>query len=573
MNSAYNIIFTNDSAVGTLMTLALLALLSLLLFRISLVGLFGPLTVVVLSIILVLGLMGAVGWPITLFFGITPTLLCAVGVAQSVHIIIEYQRHYATSGSRQKAVQSAISKVGGACLMAALTTAFGFLVMYVSELKSLSQMALYSAVGVMLTLVFSVSLLVVFLAGGKSKDEANTDKSTTQNSGVNKTVERAVEFCINLNLNHGKTLITTGIVLLAISIVGLTQLKIDFNFLTEFKEHVDWRIDTEKAEEEMGGILNVAYIIDTGKTDGVKDPELLKAIDQLQTYASSLPFVKKTFSVVDIQKDLNRSFHGDDKEWYQVPLQQDLVAQYFLVYEISGGDELEDYVTPDFSSTVLELRVEITESSNVLALMQSIREYAQKNPLPGAEIRETGIGLMWIKIADYIGDTQIYGYSLIFIGIAVFLCIAFGSIRVGLLTMIPNVAPVVVVLGYMGLTGMYLDYMKLLLATIAIGIAVDDSIHLVTRFRRQFFLTGNYQKAMTLAMRDVGPALIITTLILIGAFSCYMLSDMQVITSFGLLLSLSIAVALIADLLFMPALLMAVKPFGKESDPDTHKEI
>jgi predicted RND superfamily exporter protein len=153
--------------------------------------------------------------------------------------------------------------------------------------------------------------------------------------------------------------------------------------------------------------------------------------------------------------------------------------------------------------------------------------------------------------------------------IAVVLCIAFGSIKVGLLAMIPNLAPVIVVLGVMGWADIHLDYMKLLLATIAISIAVDDTIHLVIRFRKAFLATGNYPAALQQSMRDVGPALTITTIILVGAFSCYLLSNMAVIASFGVLLSIAIVVALLADLLFMPALLLVTKPFGAEFVPQT----
>ncbi|GAB3375011.1 MMPL family transporter [Spongiibacter taiwanensis] len=559
MNAAYNYIFTEDTAIGTLLTLAMLAVMSALLFRVSWLGLLGPLAVVLLSTILVLAVMGIFGWVIGLFFGIVPTLLCAVGVAQSVHIILEFQRELAVTGDRKKSVEKAIGKVGGACLLAALTTAFGFLVMSVSHLKVLSEMAMYAAAGVMFTLIFSISLLVVFLAGGK--------KSASKKPaalGVNRWVLAAVQWCIRQNLSRPKTLLGMGGAVIVVSVAGLSLLRTDFNFLTEFKPHVEWRQHTEKAESVMGGILNFAYLIDTGKADGVKDPELLHALDRLQQYAESLPRVKKTYSVVDIQKDLNRSFHGDDKSWYRVPDDRALIGQYFLVYEISGGKELEDFVSRDYATAVLELRIEIMESSEVRKIMNAIDQYLEENPLPGADVRKTGIGLMWIKIADYIADTQLYGYSLIFVGIALFLCIAFGSIKVGLLTMIPNILPVVAVMGLMGWLDMHLDYMKLLLATIAIGIAVDDSIHLVTRFRHRFKETGNYAKAMEQALEDVGPALIITTLILLGAFACYQFSNMAVIADFGLLLSVSIASALIADLLFMPALLMLTKPFGKE---------
>ena len=318
----------------------------------------------------------------------------------------------------------------------------------------------------------------------------------------------------------------------------------------------------------MGGILNVTYIIDTDDNEGVKRPDVLKAIEGIQQFAESQSLVKKAYSVVDIQKDLNRSFHGDDPAWYRLPEERNLIAQYFLVYEMSGGEELQEFVSQDYSRTVMELRVEMTGSAAITELLKTIDDYIAANPIPNAEIRKTGIGLMWVKMGEYIADTQLYGYSLIFIIVAGFLCLAFGSVKVGMLAMIPNLAPVIVVLGLMGWLGIHLDYMKLLLATIAIGIAVDDTLHLVIRFRRCFLQTGNYRRALEDAMRDVGPALLITTVILLGAFSCYLLSNLAIVSSFGILLSVAITVALLADMLFMPALLLITKPFGPEFEPE-----
>ncbi|MDF1691377.1 MAG: MMPL family transporter [Zhongshania sp.] len=565
MNSAYNHVFMEDAAIGTAVTLVILAILSAILFRASVIALLGPLAVVLLSIVMVMGMMGAFGWVLGLFFGIVPTLICAVGVAQAVHILLEFQRAYGETGDRKASVKAAIAKVGGACLLASITTAVGFLVMTVSQLKGLSEMALYAASGVIFTFLLSMTLLVVVLSFGKPSNVKARPEQVK--ATVLPVILRAVEACIAVNLKRPMTLLALGGAVLLVSFIGLAQIKVDFNFLEDFKPHVEWRQDTELAESVMGGILNVTYIIDTNDAEGVKRPDLLKAIESVQNFAESQPLVKKAYSVVDIQKDLNRSFHGDDPAWYRLPDARDLIAQYFLVYEISGGEELQEFVSQDYSRTVMELRVEMTGSAAITELLKTIDDYIAANPLPNAQVRKTGIGLMWVKMGEYIAETQLYGYSLIFIMVAGFLCVAFGSVKVGMLAMIPNLAPVIVVLGVMGWLGIHLDYMKLLLATIAIGIAVDDTLHLVIRFRRCFLQTGNYRRALEDAMRDVGPALVITTVILIGAFSCYLLSNMAIISSFGVLLCVAISVALLADMLFMPALLLITKPFGPEFEP------
>ena len=571
MNSAYNVLIGNDSAIITLVTLGLIVVLSMVLFRATPAGIFGPITVVILSLVLTVGFIGFIGWDIGLFFAMIPTLICAVGVAQSVHILLEFQRVYTETGDRNGAVKASLRKVGGPCLMAALTTAAGFFVMTVSELKALSELAVYSSVGVLITFLLSVSLLIVFIA--RSPKSANkSNKKSTEKAGkrrgmaINPLVLWIVDRAVVADLKHRYIVLAVSAVIIIFSLVGLTKLKVDFNFLKEFKPHVEWRQHTELAERVMGGILNVTYIIDTKTENGVKNPKLLQAVEGVQRYAEQHPLVKKSFSITDVIKDLNRSFNGDDLDYHVIPDANNLVAQYFLVYEMSGGDELDDVVSLDFSRTVLEFRVEITEASNILALLNEIDTYLEEHPIPGAEVRKTGIGLMWVKIAEYIGDTQMKSYALVFAMVATFMCISFGSIRVGMLSMIPNLAPVVITLGIMGWIGVHLDYMKLLLATIAIGIAVDDTIHLVTRYRARFLQTGNYELALQKSLSDVGPALVVTSIILVGSFSSYLFGNTTILSSFGVLLGAAISIALLADLFLMPVLILVLKPFGEEFD-------
>lgn len=568
MNTAYNLVISEDVTFILLVALFLIVIVSMLLFRVTLVGILGPITVVLMSVVMTVGFVGFLGWSLGLMFSMVPTLICAVGVAQSVHILLEFQRALPYSNSKSEAVRASLKKVGGPCLMAALTTAAGFLVMYVSELRGLRELAIYSSFGVLITFVFSVTLLLVFLSGDKKKNVEKESKVT-----IHPAISWIVKHCIRINIANTKLVVGISAFILLFSFIGASQLKIDFNFLTEFKPHVEWRQHTEIAESVMGGILGVTYIIDTKTADGIKNVELLHALEKLQRFSEQQPLVKKTFSVTDIIKDLNQSFNGDDPSFHRIPENQQLVAQYFLVYELSGGEELEELVSLDFSRSVLEFRVEITEASNIIALLNSVDAYLEENPIPGAEIRKTGIGLMWVNIANYIGNTQIASYSLVFTMILLFMTITFGSLKIGLLSMIPNLAPVVFTIGMMGWMGIHLDYMKLLLATTAIGIAVDDTIHLISRYRSRFMELGDYQQALEKSLSDVGPALIITSAILVVSFSSYLFGDTTVMASFGILLSTAITTALLSDLFLMPAIILWLKPFGAEFVPEASQRI
>ena len=571
MNSAYNTVINDEIGVQIALTLSLVSIIALICFRMQLLGLVGPISVVIFSFILTIGFMGLAGFKIGILFLIAPTLLTAIGVAQSVHLITEFNLMRSKGLPRKDAIQLALEHVAMPCLLAAFTTAVGFMVMASSQMRALSELAIYLGAGVLLAFVASISVMVVLMSLGKEKAVIKEGPSEKK-SGLFHNLLKSV---VQTNLKHRMAVLALFFSILGTSFVGLSKLHVGFNFLEEFKPHVTFHKHTDYIQDVMGGMLNVVFIYDSGETDGARDVELLSHLESLQAHAEQYSLVKKTYSVVDILKDVNQSFNGDDPEYYRLPNDRDLISQYLLMYEISGGEDLSDFVSGDYQSTTLELRVDITDSSYIATLVDGLQAYLEANPAPtGVEIKFTGIGLLWIKMAEYIADSQMVGYGLAFTIIAIILIIAFRSVIVGLLAMIPNLFPVIVVLGLLGWFDIHLDYFRLLLATVAIGIAVDDTVHTVTRIRKEFFKTGNYETAISNALMSVGRALVVTTIILTLSFLVFLKSDMSVLTNFGVLLSVTMISALIADLYLLPSLVLVLKPFGpefnaSESDTDT----
>ena len=560
MNTAYNETIENESAAQTLMTMGLVSLIALVCFRMQLLGLVGPLSVVILGLILTLGFMGLAGYKIGILFLIVPTLMTAIGVAQSVHLITEFNLMRAHGLNRREAVKEALEHVAMPCLLAAFTTATGFMVMAGSQLRALSEMAVYLGIGVMLTFLASITVMVCYMSMGRDSPKKSVDPSENQ-SGM---LYHMLNLVAALNLKHPLKILAIFSGILATLIVGLGKLHVGFNFLEEFKPHTQFHQHTDYVQNVMGGMLNVVFVYDSGAADGIKNAEILTHLDGLQAYAGQSPIVKKTYSVGDILKDVNQSFHGDDPNYYRLPDSNELIAQYLLMYEISGGEDLADYLGGDYRHTTLELRVDITDSSRLEALIDDLEQYLKDHPANGAQIEITGIGLLWVKMAGYIASSQLWGYGLAFSIIALVLCLAFRSIKVGLLAMIPNLFPVVLVLGLLGWQEIHLDYFRLLLATVAIGIAVDDTVHITTRIRKEFLRSRNYEEAIHRSLLSVGRALVITTVILTLSFLVYLASDMAVLANFGILLSTTMFAALFADLFLLPSLVLVLKPFGPE---------
>lgn len=241
-----------------------------------------------------------------------------------------------------------------------------------------------------------------------------------------------------------------------------------------------------------------------------------------------------------------------------------------LVYELSGGKEMNDIRNIDRSKTVLELRVKVVGATGIRDLVQKPDAHMAANPIPGARVELSGIGLLWIKIVDYIAQSQINGAAGSFFMVLGFIAISFGSLRLGLWAMVPNVVPFIFVFGFTGAVGWHLDYFKMMLASITMGISVDDTIHFLARLRVVFSKKGNYKEALRETMHEVGIPMTVASFALVMAFGSYPLSDLDVLTSFGVLLCGSVIIAWIIKLLLTPALMVLFKPFGPEVTLDTH---
>ena len=562
LNGTMNTIILKEGEELGAISMAIIAILLLLLFQFRILGVIGPLLVVTCSVMLSIGLMVLLGWPWDMMSSMMPTMIIAIGVAASVHILSEFWLYLDKTGDRKEAVRQTLYLVGPPCLLTSLTTAAGFMAMSISPIKTLSHMAWYSSLGVLASFVFTVTLLMFFLSFGKVKKQKKRPEIFRRFS---KFSTRALASVAAFNISYSRMILLAFGLVFVFSMVGIARLEVNSNFIEEFSDRVELKHTTQFIDDVMGGTGGIVYLFDTGRPDGIKNPEVLREIERLQKEADNQTYlVKKTYSIVDLVKDINQSFHAGDPAYHTIPESRELIAQLLLVYELSGGDELSEYVSTDYSRANLEVRCRNTETKLFEALRDNLDEYMQKNPITRSEVTMTGIGRLWIKLIEHITDSQIKGLSLAFVIITAMMCFIFRSAKVGLIAMVPNISPVFLTLGMMGWLGINLDYTKLLIATVAIGIAVDDTIHMVTRFNHEYQRTGNYELALYNTFDSVGRALVITTLVLVCGFGVFMFSVMTSMILFGVLLAFTIATALIADFLLMPALILTFRPFGKE---------
>jgi len=570
LNAYYNRIMTREPLLLLGLSLALVSATLLCFFR-TWVSVLMPALVLLSSFVLMLALMGVMGWKIGLTFLTAPPLLMAVGVAHSVHILSEFRVQRAELGDRRAALVETLRLVGTPCLLTSLTTAAGFLSMSFVPIKSLSQSALYTAAGVLSAFVLSLTLLLALLSFGPRDGGAAQDgvRGGTRGFAGQGGLRRVglLTWVAELNLRHRGALLVGFSAFTLACAVGALRVQVDSNWLEDFWSDAPIRVDTVRVDDEMGGTTNLIYVFDAGQADAIKEPAALREIERLQTLAREEDWlVRKSYSIVDIVKDLNQVFHDGDPDHYRLPETRQEVAQLLLLYESSGGEEVEEYVSLDYRRANLELRLRLAPTSETAKLVARLDAALEEAPLVSTSMTLTGIGALWLELMGYIVDSQLQGFAIAFSAITAMMILIFRSVRIGLISMIPNLTPVWVALGAMGWLGIDLDYNKAMIAAVAIGISVDDTIHLMTRFHHEFARHGHYETALRAALTGIGRALLITSVALVLGFLVFGLSELRSQATFGGLLAAAIVTALIADFFFMPALVLSLRPFGPESD-------
>jgi predicted RND superfamily exporter protein len=563
LNAIFNVVIEEESVILGLATAGVIALVLLFFFR-SAVGVLAPTVVVQMSVISCVAFIALVGWSLDLSFSSIPTLLTAIGVAHSVHILSEFRARFSEIGDRREALVQTLYLVGTPCLLTSVTTAIGFAAMSFVPIRSIAHMGVYSAFGVMMAFVLSLTLLLALLSfGRRSPREADSERQQIHAKG-GRVVHAILTATADFTIRRRRGILVAATAVAVLSVAGIAQLQADSNWLNDFSDRVPLKHTTILVDEVMGGVTNVILLFDAGEPEAIKNPGALEEIARVQAWANEQDLVRKSYSIVDILSDLNQSFHADDPAWHRLPESRELVAQYLLLYETAGGGETDEYLSSDYQRASLELRLKLDMVSETALLLERLEEMLEEQPLESTQMSVTGIGALWVILLDYIVQSQIQGFLLAFSIIAVLMCLLFRSLRTGAIAMLPNLAPILLTLGVMGWLGILLDYAKATIAAVALGIAVDDTIHLLSRIRYEFGRCGSYREALRAAITDVGRALVITSIALMLGFLVLLISVLDAQAVQGLLLAGTIATALVADFLVMPALVLTFQPFGPE---------
>ena len=543
----------SDMRKFMVLAIAAVAILLFVMFR-RISGVFLPLVIVILSLLSTIGIMALAGVAIKVPTQILPSFLLAVGVGTSVHILAIFYQRFQQTNDKEEAIAYALGHSGLAVVMTNVTTASGLLSFATSEVAPVADLGLFAGIGVLLTFVNTLVLLPAVLA-----IVPVAERRQNRNQSQNTFMDRFLNGISHFSTTHPVSILIVSFLIVGLSIFAALQIRFSHDVLRWFPEKNQIRQATEKIDHELRGSLNLEVIIDTGLENGLYEPALLKRIDKATAYTESLEledlFVGKAWSVSTILKEINQALNENRPDYYAIPQNRDLVAQEFLLFENSGSDDLEDVVDSQFSKARFTIKGPFKDAVKYNRFIDTVSSYFDDN-FPEATITLTGMIALLSSTISHAIISMARSYGIALVVITALMIILIGRIRIGLLSMIPNLAPILLMLGVIGATPFKMDLFTMMVASIAIGLAVDDTIHFMHNFRRYYEQSGDSKQAVYETLNTTGRAMLVTTIALSIGFFIFVFASMNNLFAFGLLTAFTILMALVADYLVAPALMV-----------------
>ncbi|MBW2630387.1 MAG: MMPL family transporter [Deltaproteobacteria bacterium] len=518
-----------------------------------------PLLIAILSLVSTISLMAAFGVPIKLPTQILPSFMLAVSVGYSVHILAMFYYNFQKRSSREEAISHSLGHSGLAVVMTAATTAGGLFSFSTSEVAPIADVGVFAGTGVLLAMVYTIILLPALLAIVPIKTK-NKDQSEDT------VIDRVLTKTGLISTGHPYKILIISAVIIALSIVGIMKIHFSHDILKWLPKENSVRIATEKIDKELRGSVSLEIIIDTEKENGLYDPDILNRMEQTAAYLETLEvgkvFAGKAWSLTTILKETNRALNENRQEFYAIPENKSLIAQELLLFENSGSDDIEDFTDSQLSKARLMVKVPFVNAIAYIEFLEKVNEHLQEM-YPDVKITVTGMSaLMFRTVTNAIASMgKSYIYALIVITILMIILI--GRVRIGLLSMVPNLAPIIVTLGIIGWFKIPMNLFTMLVGNIAIGLAVDDTIHFMHNFRRYFEESGDAKFAVMETLHTTGRAMLVTSCVLSIGFFIFMFATMNNLIHFGFLTGFTIIMALLADYFIAPALMVIVNRPGK----------
>ncbi len=543
-----------DAGRSILLAITVIAFLLFATFR-SAAAVMLPLGVVLLALLSTLGLMGHMGTPVTLPTVILPSFLLSVGVGAAVHLLTIHFRNVRAGHDREQAIIAAVGHAGLPVLLTSLTTAAGLGSFAVAEVAPIADLGRYSAIGVLIALVYTLVLLPAGLALIPSR-AMHAGAVTIKASAM---TDRVLAAFARFGVRNAVPIVCAFLAASAVAFGFAVQLRFSHDILSWLPDHWPVHQATRAIDRDLGGSVSLEVVLDTETEDGLHDRDTLIKLDALkrdiEANAAGPTKVGAVLSVADLLKEIHQALNENRAEFRRIPENPALIPQEFLLFENSGSDDLEDLVDSRFSRARFSMRVPWQDTLTYPPFIRDVEARFANAFESSAEVTVTGIMSLLSRTLENAIRSAARSYLIAGIVITLMMIALIGRIGTGLISMLPNFTPILFTLALMQIAGIPLNLFTMLVGSIAIGLAVDDTVHFMHHFHRYLERTGSVEAAVQETLQTSGRAMLATSTILTAGFFIFCLADMKNLIDFGFLTGITIVTALAADFVLAPALM------------------
>ncbi|EGQ8183891.1 MMPL family transporter [Vibrio parahaemolyticus] len=560
MNHAFMTAAQDDSST-LVPTMLVVILVFLTIMLRSILSVIATLIVIIGSVMATMGISGWAGMFLSTATVNVPTLIMTLAVADCVHVIATMRQSMKNGFTKAQSIERSIALNFVPILITSVTTAIGFLMMNMSDSPVLRDFGNLSALGVMVACFLSVTLLpaLLKLLPIHVKMEMSQDQKHF--------MDRLGDFVVSQR--RALLPLSVAVIVVCASLIPLN--KVNDESVEYFGQRNEFRQAADFMEERISGMTNISIAIKTNESQGIADPDFLNTIGEFSSWLRDQPETDHVATLADVYKRLNKNMHGDDEAYYLLPQERELAAQYLLLYEMSlpYGLDLNNQINVDKSSIKMVLTVANLGSVELVDLENRIYQWFAERA-PQYQVVASSPSLMFAHIGETNMASMLSTLPITLVLISALLIFALRSVRLGLISLMPNIAPAVIGFGLWALISGEINLGLSVVVTLTLGIVVDDAVHFLSKYQRARREGQTAEQAVRYAFHTVGRALWITTVVLVAGFSVLAMSSFRLNADMGQLSAIVIFIALVVDFLFLPTLLMLFdkKAYLQESPSD-----
>ena len=511
---------------------------------------------VIIGVMWSFGILGLLHYEITVLTALIPPLIIVIGIPNCIFLINKYQQEIKQHGNQAKSLQRVISKVGNATLMTNVTTASGFATFILTNSKLLSEFGIVASINIIaifLLSLFIIPIVYSYMAIPKYKHLKHLNKQW---------ISKFVNWMQRMVKEHRIAIFILSIVMLCVGIIGIYNIKISGSLIEDMPKNADFFKDIRFFEKEYEGIMPLEILVDTKRKKGVMKLSTLKRMDELQTYIEEIPEFSKPLSVVELVKYSKQAYYNSNSKYYQLPNSQE--RTFILSQAKSSADNtnlLESYVDSTGQYARITTFLKDTETERYDRIEEDLKTKIDKVfPPDRYNVSLTGKALVFQKGTKYLVQNLILSLSLAIFLIAIFMAWMFRSFKMILVSLLPNLLPLIITAGLMGFLGVPIKPSTILVFSIAFGISVDDTIHFLAKYRQELIANNwKIKKSVYAALRETAVSMFYTSIVLFFGFSVFTISSFGGTVALGALVSITLVFAMLANLLLLPALLLSLE--------------